>query len=592
MTHAVRTSLLTFCLAVLPAGMVFSFLFLSPLSGLSQALNFSTHSFASANASVALHGDLNNDGYEDLIISVGTRSFGVYLSKGDGNYRALITYTTPGAGFTGPLALADLNHDGKLDLIVEDSNNFFVYVGKGDGTFRAAVNVPVSSMIWTMASADVNHDGNPDVLLSTDDGLQVMFGDGDGSFHAGPTTKNIPITGGLITGDFDGDGIVDVAVVTSPQGTTQFEVFRGAGDGTFNGVYSASSQYVLNSLVAADVNGDGISDLISTGIGNDEFGERRLDLFVYYGHSGGIMEPGQIPLNNYGVGQVAVADFNGDGIPDVALFETDCEEGCNNPFAGALTVVSGEGNGNFGLETTVSGVEINPGTPYAVRGNPDSKADLVFANPTSDSTTIMTLMNQTTGNFPTCSPPNAAVAIAQCSPTTGSTANSPVNFAVGAAADEPIRKIELWADGKKQLEQFAGTFSNYGFLNASVPLTAGSHRINIITAGWDNSQQSKVSTITVKASSCSAPTSAGVHICSPGSGASVSSPVAVAATSKVTGTIVSTQLWVDGVKNFNAPGSTTLTATVSLAAGTHRFAVIATNTSGQKWESAVNATVK
>ena len=56
--------------------------------------------------------------------------------------------------------------------------------------------------------------------------------------------------------------------------------------------------------------------------------------------------------------------------------------------------------------------------------------------------------------------------------------------------------------------------------------------------------------------------------------------------------IVSTQLWVDGVKNYNAPGSTTLTTSVSLAAGTHRFAVIATNTAGQKWESAVNATVK
>jgi hypothetical protein len=98
--------------------------------------------------------------------------------------------------------------------------------------------------------------------------------------------------------------------------------------------------------------------------------------------------------------------------------------------------------------------------------------------------------------------------------------------------------------------------------------------------------------VVVPTSSCSAPTSAGVHICSPASGASVSSPVLVTATSKVTGTIVSTQLWVDGVKSFNAPGSTTLTTTVTLAAGSHRFAVIATNTAGTKWESTVTATVK
>ena len=98
--------------------------------------------------------------------------------------------------------------------------------------------------------------------------------------------------------------------------------------------------------------------------------------------------------------------------------------------------------------------------------------------------------------------------------------------------------------------------------------------------------------IVVPISSCSAPASAGVHICSPTSGSSVNSPVLVEATSKVTGTIVSTQLWVDGVKNFNAPGSTTLTTSVTLAAGSHRFAVIATNSAGQKWESTVTATVK
>ncbi len=91
---------------------------------------------------------------------------------------------------------------------------------------------------------------------------------------------------------------------------------------------------------------------------------------------------------------------------------------------------------------------------------------------------------------------------------------------------------------------------------------------------------------------CHAPATPGVKICVPASGSSVSSPVLVEAASNVTGTIVSTQLWVDGVKNFNAPGSDTLTTSVSLAAGAHRFAVIATNTAGQKWESTVTATVK
>ena len=97
--------------------------------------------------------------------------------------------------------------------------------------------------------------------------------------------------------------------------------------------------------------------------------------------------------------------------------------------------------------------------------------------------------------------------------------------------------------------------------------------------------------VVVPTSSCTAPTSAGVHICAPASGSSVSSPVHVMATATVTGTIASTQLWVDGAKKYST-ASDSLNTSVSLASGTHRFAVLATNTAGQKWESALTATVK
>ena len=159
-----------------------------------------------------------------------------------------------------------------------------------------------------------------------------------------------------------------------------------------------------------------------------------------------------------------------------------------------------------------------------------------------------------------------------------------------------MRKVEVWADGKKQAEQFAGAFSDYAFFNNSIALAAGSHKITVYAAGWDNSLQSKVFTLNVgsMSSSCSAPSSRGVHICTPpASGSTVSSPVQVQAAARVTGTIANTQLWVDGVKKILQQPSTSLNTSVSLAAGDHRFAVLAINTAGQKWESAVaNATVK
>jgi FG-GAP-like repeat/Bacterial Ig domain len=599
MTHVVRIRILTFCLAILPAGIVFSLLLLFPLNGLTQTPSFSTHSFSSAAGnSVALHGDLNNDGYEDLIMSTNSGASRVYLSKGNGTYTALAASIS-----ASPQLLGDFNGDGKLDLIAGNQ----MYLGKGDGTFNKAGAISVSGGIMSIAAADVNHDGKTDLLVLTGGAaeIQVLFGNGDGTFSNGPESAvdndgdDCCSNTQFLIGDFNGDGNIDAAVATG-YGTSGYvastvEVFSGDGEGNFSETYYDQNQSLLN-LTAADVNGDGISDLVGTQVLYDQGVPYFLDgLRVYYGTSYSAssgendnnMTSGTIGLAKFGVGQVAVADFNGDGIPDVAVFENACDDvlDCTLTTAATLDVVSSAG------DVAVSSLESNPGPPFALRGNFDTKADLLFANPTSKNTPIVTLLNTTTGSFPTCNAPNAAVGIAQCSPT-GSTASSPVNFAVGVAAAEPIRKVEVWVDRKKQFEQFAGAFSNYGFLNASLPLAAGSHRVSVIAYGWDNSQQSNVSTLNVTASSsCSAPSSAGVHICSPASGSSVSSPVQVTATATITGTIASTQLWVDGVKKYST-ASKSLNTSITLAAGSHRFAVIATNTTGQKWESTVNATVK
>ena len=107
MTHAVRTRLFPGCLAILPEGIAFSLLLLFPLIGYSQTPSFSTHSFSSAaNNSVALHGDLNNDGYEDLIMSTNS-GIRVYLSKGTGSYTALAPSINASAQ-----VLGDFNGDG------------------------------------------------------------------------------------------------------------------------------------------------------------------------------------------------------------------------------------------------------------------------------------------------------------------------------------------------------------------------------------------------------------------------------------------------------------------------------------------------
>lgn len=90
---------------------------------------------------------------------------------------------------------------------------------------------------------------------------------------------------------------------------------------------------------------------------------------------------------------------------------------------------------------------------------------------------------------------------------------------------------------------------------------------------------------------CSAPASDGIHICDPSSGSTVGSPVLVAASEKVPGTIDRMELWVDGVKKYTGRSSQ-LSTTVKVSSGKHRFGVFAVNTAGQKWNSVVYAAVK
>ena len=114
----------------------------------------------------------------------------------------------------------------------------------------------------------------------------------------------------------------------------------------------------------------------------------------------------------------------------------------------------------------------------------------------------------------------------------------------------------------------------------------------MFAADIDNRLQKTVFNFTVGGAACSAPSSPGVNICLPASGSTVNSPVQVEADSTVTGTIARMELWVDGVKMYSAPSSTVLNTSISVAAGSHRFSVLAINTAGQKWANAVDATVE
>jgi hypothetical protein len=280
--------------------------------------------------------DVNGDGKPDLVVTNwcpsscsgpqwGEGMVGVLLGNGDGTFQAAVPYDS-GGGLAFSVAIADMNGDGKLDLVV---GNFFltvsVLLGNGDGTFQPAMAYDV----WmnggadignnvSVAVADVNGDGKPDVVVAERDWnvVTVLLGNGDGTFQ----TRADYGSGGsdadsVAIGDVNGDGKPDLVVATLAGGTVC--VLLNNGDGTFRpAVGYGSGAPATTSAAVADVNGDGKPDLV---VSNNGYGEDGA-VSVLLGNGDGTFQTALVYSSGGGGPQyVAVADVNGDGRPDLIV---------------------------------------------------------------------------------------------------------------------------------------------------------------------------------------------------------------------------------------------------------------------------------
>jgi hypothetical protein len=219
---------------------------------------------------------------------------GVLLGNGDGTFQRAVGYES-GGHWGGSLAVADVNKDGKLDIVVTNfcgssggscSDGTFpegsvsVLLGTGDGTFEPAVWYDSG---WEGASAvavaDVNGDGKPDLLVGNcgPDGCDpsapgvvgVLLGNGNGTFQPPMTYPTASGVTSIKAADVNLDGKLDLVVATWGAGLGSIDgavgVLLGNGDGTFQATVTADSgEAYAGSLAVADVNGDGKPDAIVT----------------------------------------------------------------------------------------------------------------------------------------------------------------------------------------------------------------------------------------------------------------------------------------------------------------------------------------
>lgn len=409
--------------------------------------------------------DINRDSNIDLICvdAIDTFDFTVltWLGNGDGTFQPPIstaTLTDPNGIYAIWLSKpADFNGDKNPDLVVDifdeswygNGSTLFFLLGDGAGNFslKSTLNPPSTPGVFDFTTADVNGDGKPDLLGPI--GPWVFLGNGDGTFQPGQPQSSFAY---CLFHDMDGDGHLDAlcgADLTdngigggTVTGATELAILHGNPNGTFNPTPTYTKTFgnpiggeaeFWYPLLLADVNGDGLPDLLAfsadglavlPGQTGPAFGDPVADysvgflaatsaqatafadmngdgvldvvcvgpngIYISYGKSDGTFAaPASFPSGQL-VEYATAADFNGDGIPDLVAVG-------NN----VLTLSLGKGDGTFQPDTPIDGGPVQ--FPYSPILHGDffgsGKQDLLAFGETSQNDGYYLLQSNGDGTF-------------------------------------------------------------------------------------------------------------------------------------------------------------------------------------------------
>src|SRR6266705_2528158 len=347
--------------------------------------------------------DVNGDGRPDLLVANGqgdNSTVAVLLGKGDGTFQPAQTYSS---GYEPTsIVVADVNDDGRPDLLVSilctstlDCQGLAgVLLGNGDGTFQpVATYLSGGFFAESIKAADVNGDGKPDLLVSNfstnviqsgNGVVGVLLNNGDGTFQPVQTyDSGGGNTGEIEVADVNSDDKFDLLVANGGL-PGYLGVLLGNGDGTFRPAQSYNTTGTHGATLAvADVNGDGRPDVVVAR--ECVFCENGGVVDVLMGNGDGTFQE----LHSYSTGgyianSIKVADVNEDGKPDILV--ADCKSSttcivCDHISGeGEVSVLLGNGDGTFQSAQTYDSGGKNASSVAVADVNGDNKLDAIIAN--------------------------------------------------------------------------------------------------------------------------------------------------------------------------------------------------------------------